>query len=271
MRALSALLLFTPALVMPAQVQLEMPRAGGVGQAATFSTQYKTILPHVVFGGGWHNRFVFVNYAGNTASVRLYFYGNDGSAMPVPIKQFGTDTYVDVYLQGWGTKVIETDESRRDTLHEGWAKAVVSCSSTPCEDIVMFGIFATVPAPGNPAYEATVFASDSRSNMTMVPFDNRDGFTTGIAVAAHNCAASDPDVRIDFKYADEPGGTFYQFQVPMKCPGHISFSLSAFNAKSLNRMGFVQVFSSRASVAALALLFNPDGPYTTIPPSEYIP
>ena len=126
---------------------------------------------------------------------------------------------MDVYLQGWGTKVIETDESRRDTLHEGWAKAVVSCSSTPCEDIVMFGIFATVPAPGNPAYEATVFASDSRSNMAMVPFDNRDGFTTGIAVAAHNCTASDPDVRIDFKYADEPGSTFYQFQVPMKCPG----------------------------------------------------
>jgi hypothetical protein len=272
MRVVSALLLLVSVLAMPAQAQLAAV-GGGSRQAATFVGQYKTILPHVVFGGGWHNRFVFVNYNGTTASVRLYFYGNGGSALTVPIKQFGTAaTYVDVYLQGWGTRVIETNESSGDALQQGWAKAVVSCTTTPCEDVIVYGVFATAEVPGYPVFEATVFAGDSRSTMAMFPFDNRDGFVTGIAIVAHTCTATDPNVRINFKYGDDPGNTFYQFQVPMTCPGHTSFSLPAFNSLSQNQLGFVEVFSHNASVSAIALLFNPKGgAHTTIPPSEYIP
>jgi hypothetical protein len=271
MRAVSALLLLLSVFGVPAQAQEASATAGGPRQA-TFVSQYKTILPHLVFGGGWHNRFMFVNYNGNTVSVRLYFYGSDGSALAVPIKQFGTYTAVDVYLQGWGTRVIETDESPGDALHQGWAKAVVSCSSTTCEDVVIYGVFATAEVPGYPVFEATVFAGDSRSTDVMFPFDNRNGFSTGIAIVAHTCTASDPDVRINFKYADDPGNTFYQYQVPMKCPGHTSFSLPDFNSTSQNRLGFVEVFSHSASVSAIALLFNPHGgAHTTIPASEYIP
>jgi hypothetical protein len=272
MGAIGALFLLVSVLAMPAQAQEASASAGGSRQAATFVGQYKTILPHVVFGGGWHNRFMFVNYNGTTASVRLYFYGNDGSALTVPIKQFGSYSAVDVYLQGWGTRVIETDESPGDALHQGWAKAVVSCSSTTCEDVVIYGVFATAEVPGYPVFEATVFAGDSRSTDVMFPFDNRNGFLTGIAIVAHTCTASDPDVRINFKYADDPSNTFYQYQVPMKCPGHTSFSLPDFNSTSQNRLGFVEVFSHSASVSAIALLFNPHGgAHTTIPASEYIP
>lgn len=272
MRAHFAFLLLVPVLAMPVQAQLSAATADSPRQA-TFVSQIKTILPHVVFGGGWHNRFVFVNYNGSTVWVRLYFYGNDGNAMAVPIKLFGNAaTYVDVPVQAWGTQVIETDESASDALKQGWAKAVVSCSPTTCTDVVIYGVFATAEVPGYPVFEATVFAGDSRSTMAMFPFDNRNGFSTGIAIAAHTCTAPDPDVRIDFKYADDPGSTFYQYQVPMTCPGHTSFSLPAFNSLSQGRLGFVEAFSHSASVSAIALLFNPKGgAHTTIPASEYIP
>ena len=190
MRAISALFLLLPVLAAPVQAQVESAIAGGPKQATFANSQYKTILPHVVFGGGWHNRFTFVNYNGTTASVRLYFYGNDGSALTVPIKQFGSATYVDVYLQGWGTRVIETDESSGDTLHQGWAKAVVSCSSATCSDVVIDGVFATAVTPGYPVFEATVFAGDSRSTDVMFPFDNRDGHL--LLPAGFQCDFSKP-------------------------------------------------------------------------------
>ena len=102
MRALSALLLFTPALVMPAQVQVEMPRAGGAGQAATFASQYKTILPHVVFGGGWHNKFIFVNYTGSTALGSVVFLRErrQRNASPDQAVRHGQPTWMSTFRAG---------------------------------------------------------------------------------------------------------------------------------------------------------------------------
>jgi hypothetical protein len=272
MRAVSALLLLLSVFGVPAQAQVASATADGPRQAS-FVSQYKTILPHVVFGGGWHNRFMFVNYNSNTASVRLYFYGNDGSALAVPIKQFGTYTEVDVYLQGWGTRVIETDESPGDALQQGWAKAVVSCGSTTCADVVIYGVFATAEVPGYPVFEATVFAGDSRSTNALFPFDNRNGFSTGIAIVARCTAPDTRSVYVNLRFADA-ASDLSQHTLTMRCQGHTSFSLPDFDSSSQNRLGFVEVATSSSDlwVSAIALLFDPrGGAHTTIPASEYIP
>lgn len=262
MRALIALLLLVPVLAAPAQAQ-------------ALVSQYKTILPHLVFGGGWHNRFMFVNYTGNPVSVRLSFYGDNGSALTVALSEphgriRGVANCVDVDLAGYGARMLETNESSSAALSQGWA--VADCGSATCANVAIYGVFATAEVADYLVFEATVFAGDSRSTMAVFPFDNRNSFVTGVAIATHTCAAANPDVRIDFKYADDSGNMFYQYQVSMPCPGHASFTLASFNPISQDRLGYVEVFSNSASVSAIALLFNPKGrAHTTIPVSEYIP
>ena len=269
MRATSALLLLLPALAMPAQAQVGSASAGGPRQAY-YVSQYKTILPHIAFGGGWHNRFTFVNHNATTVGVRLYFYGDDGSALAVPIKQVATATFVDVTLQGYESRTIETGENPGDALHQGWAKALVTCGSTTCEDVLIYGIFATAEVAGYPVFEATVFAGDSRTVSAIIPFDNRNGFITGIAVALR-CTASGPrNFYFDLWFADAPS-TESQHTLTMQCPGHTSFSLPDFDSSSKNRMGFVEVSrsSSDMQLSAIGLLFNPHGgAHTTIPTTE---
>lgn len=258
MRSIAALLLLSVS-TMPARAQ-------------TFIDQYKTVLPHVVFGGGWHNKFVVANYNSVTASVRLHFYGEDGRPLSVPIKQFGTDSVVDVILGATDVRVIETDESPGDSLHQGWVEAEVLCMySSTCKDVAVYGIFSTAEVPGHPVFDATVFASDSRSEAVVIPYDNRNGFSTGIALVARVCAAAFVTLQVSL-YPTNANRT--SFLLAMNCPGHMSASLPDWVTSTRNTMGLFNVFpvSRGAKVSAIGLLFDPrGGAHTTIPASESIP
>lgn len=275
MGAILALLLLVSGLALPARAQVATATAGGSSRAS-FVSQYQRVVPHVVFGGGWHNRFVLANYSETSATVRLNFYGDDGNALAVPIKQSGTNSVLDVLVPGLGARTIETDESPGDALRQGWAMAYVFCGgSTTCENVAIYGIFATAEVPGYPVFEATVFSGDSRTTGTMLPFDNRNGFSTGIAIAARCSVLTLRSVYVAIYYADEPAGTpGHQYAITMTCQGHTSFSLADFEPRSQHRAGLVLVSSSSSDlwVSAIGLLFNPKGgAFTTIPASESVP
>ncbi len=175
---------------MRAIVSLFMLAAGFAAQAQTYIDMYQTIIPHVVHGAGWRNRFVVANYNSSQVSVKLYFYGNDGTAMSLPIKNYGVTSQVNVTVAATNVVVLETMEAAGDILYEGYAIAEPTCSTATCPDIAVYGVFSTVETPGYPVFEASVLASDSRATQAVIPFDNRDGFTTGVAVAAHACTGS---------------------------------------------------------------------------------
>ena len=211
-------------------------------QAQIYVSPTRTILPHLAYGGGWHNRFMSTNYNSTAVTVRLYFYGNDGSALTVPLQEAGGSAIaptsdLDVALAAYGTRVIETNERRGSALSQGWA--VADCGSATCQNVSINGVFATAAMPG-PVFEATIFASDSTATNVAFPFDNRDGFVTGVAITARDCMSSNPGVSLALRCADDPANVSYR-NVSMMCPEHTSFSLPDLVPASKNRMGQVYV------------------------------
>jgi hypothetical protein len=256
-------------------------------QAETYIDEHKTIVPHVVYGAGWRNRFFIANYNAAQVSVRLRFFSNNGTAMSLPLESYGVSSQVDVVVPAYNSVTLDTLEQAGAVLYEGYATATFSCSFSPCEDIAVYGVFSTVETPGFPVFEATVPASDSRAFQSVLPFDNRNGFVTGLAVAAHTCTGSthtfqlrivrnsvimsgiDTMSGLDPKLAIAP--TIYPFQ--MSCPGHTSFALPSFITATQGHSGIVIVEDgeSNAKLGVVGLLFNPKGgAHTTIPAGERI-
>lgn len=271
-RAAAALTLLA-AMAVPASAEPPARVAGATGERAAYNYigRYRTVLPHLVFGAYWHTKITFVNLGGNPVTVPVNFYDDAAKPLSVPIRNYGTLTYVEVYVPAYSTRTIETNETPSDPLKVGFARAAIQCPSGGCDNLLVYGTFGTVAVPGRADFEATLFAADSRSPMGTLAFDNRNGFITGVAVSAYDCTGTDPRVLIDFKYDDEVGNTFHQFAIPMSCPGHTQFALPDFNLKSQGRSGYVQVFSNEANVGVVGLLFNPNGgAFTTLPVVEYL-
>jgi hypothetical protein len=260
------------ALALGASAQEALRPASGERGAYNYIGRNRTVIPHLAYGGYWHTKITLVNLSGYPLTVSIYFYNDAATAVAVPIRNYGALTFVEVYVPAFATRTIETNEQPGDPLKVGWARGTIQCPSGGCDQVLMYGTFGTVNVAGRPDFEATLFAADSRGVMGSLAFDNQRGFSTGVAVAAYDCTGANPDVRINFKYDDTPGSTFYQYVVPMSCPGHTQFSLPDFNPVSQGRAGYVQVFSNQAKVYVIGLLFNPNGgAFTTLPVVEYLP
>ncbi len=268
---------------MKSILSLFLLAAGFGAQAQTYIDQYQTIIPHVVHGAGWRNRFVIGNYNSIQMTVQLRFFGNDGTAMSLPIKNHGVSSVLTVQVPAYDSLVLETQEPAGSVLYEGYATAEFVCLVGTCADVAVYGVFSTVETPGYPVFEASVLAGDSRSTQAVIPFDNRDGFITGIAVAAHTCTGSTHDFQLRalggsiVVPADLSGKvitTVPTYSFKMSCPGHKSLSLPDVVSATKGKKGVIIVEdgNSNAQLSAVGILFNPKGgAHTTIPAAEKVP
>ncbi len=259
MRAIVAMFFLALAAVAPVQAQ-------------TYVNQYKTIIPHIAYGAGWQNRFVVANYNAQRMRFQLSFYGNDGTALALPLKSFGTYSTIDRYVNEMAMEVIET-ETPGDTLSEGYAIVTLECPGPVCADVSVYGVFATVQTATYPVFEASVMASDSRATKVVLPYYNKNSFITGIAVAAHTCTGSSHAFRMKITDSDEFPTATHDFSFTMSCPGHKSFALPTEVSFTAGKRGVVLIddANSGAQLSAVGILFNPNGgAHTTLPVSEAI-
>ncbi len=225
------------------------------------------ILPQFVDSGEWKTSIFLTNLDGTKEIFyRFAFVTDTGNAMLVPIVGFtgplagGTGSLP----IGWSV-TIET-QGTSPALQQGWV--VITTYDRPPDQpgaqvtqdkIGGMAIFRQRIA-GRPDLEAVVPLSPRNETRFVMLFDNRVGFSTGIAwLNPDPSAAASVQVTIQTQDAQLIRGDF--FNLP---PGNkLVFSMPERYPETNGRQGRIVVSVTGTRFSALGLRFNPTGAFTS--------
>jgi len=138
------------------------------------------------------------------------------------------------------------------SLLQGWAEV----ASTGRLGVTT--IFRSV-IPGRPDSEGTVTGVSSGSRITL-PFDNTQGFVTGVAVANTNPSQS-LTISLTFQFDDgsEISGSLF-----LTAHAHTAFVLPTRFSSTAGARGSILFTASSPDVTVVGLRFNPNGSFTSL-------
>jgi hypothetical protein len=218
-----------------------------VGQSLT--------IPHIVDGAGWQSTIVLTNMSANAASATLVFHKETGGGNTGP----WTPTFQEVVstsgltMAGGSTLFLHTTGKASDPLSQGWAELNADAGVT---GYVVF----TIRVPGRQDQEGTAPAATA-SNRILVPYDDSNGFVTGIAVT--NPTGSAQTLSVGFRTTS--GGVAVNTLPAIPAGGHMSFVLSQQFPVINGHEGLAEFYSSSGNVSMIALRFNPTSSFTAAP------
>jgi len=212
-------------------------------------------IPHIVDGGGWQSTIVLTNMSANAASATLVFHketggGNTGPWTPAFQEVVSTSGLA---MAGGSTLFLHTTGKASDPLSQGWAELNADPGVT---GYVVF----TIRVPGRQDQEGTAPAA-SASNRMLVPYDDANGFVTGIAVT--NPTGTSQTLSVGFRTTT--GGVSVNSLPPIPPGGHVSFVLSQQFPVILGHEGLAEFYSSSGNISMIALRFNPTSSFTAAP------
>jgi sugar lactone lactonase YvrE len=217
------------------------------------------VLAHIAAGGGWTTTLYLANTSGGQIAVSLAFHADDGSALSLPVNvtllgatQSVTAPSVYAIVNNHATLVIDTGSQLAATV-TGWVDVQ---SSGSLSGFAVFGTTQNGAASSGTSPLQTQFFPQFE-----LPYDNRAGFVTAVAVANLTAAAT----TITATAWDSTGVQIAQQSIPLAANGHTSFLLPAQISATGNIQGIVQFQSSSGSLGGVGLLVNPQGSFTTIP------
>lgn len=214
-------------------------------------------IPHVVDGGGWQSTIVLTNMSANSASATLVFHKE------IPNTKGTTQPWTPIFVEGISPSGITLAGSSTLFLHttatdsatsEGWAELNADAGVT---GYVVFRLRAS----GRPDQEGTVPAA-TPSSRVLVPYDDANGFVSGIAVA--NPTGTAQTLSVGFRTTDGLVKVT-PFPDPIPPGGHRSFGLSAIFSFIKGHAGLAEFSTSTGNISMTALRFNPTSSFTAAP------
>ena len=229
--------------------------SGGMQPAATFG--------QVISGGSWKTTLTLVNVSSAPAAGKLIFWGPDGQPLLLPLAFPGTGgrasttaSSIECSLDPGATFVVESEALDALDTKVGWVELQAA------KEVIGFAVLRMELAPDRNA-EAMLAFEQREGTAFLLPYDNSNGFQTGIAVTNQS-----PDSPADLTLVlrDEAGSTLSTESLPLPVRGHTSFSVGdKYNVLS-GRRGTVEVRSSSGSrMNVLGLRFSPSGSFTSVP------
>ncbi len=208
-------------------------------------------IAHIAEGGGWKTALTVVNLQETAQRLTVKFWSDSGRELPLPIAGVGTysGVYFDLPANGSGT--LETTGAGTAVL-TGWISIEGAASG--------FGAMAVFRSSGagRPDFEATSPMRFTPAKKSVVTFDNRNGFATGIALANFDSKPNSPGLT----FRDGEGKTILSTTVAMGTGEHTAFSLVDKFPSLAGAVGTLEISSE--GVTALGLRFNPSGSFTSI-------
>ena len=226
------------------------PVVSGTGDTNDVTTRS---IPQISDGNGWKTTLFLVNPGNNPVPFSIAFWDptTPGALLNLPILGVGTlSEYSDVIPAG-GMRTIETP-GIADSLVQGWAEIV---SSGPIAGTVAFA------QTGSGAdVEASMQIQPAPGENFMLPFDNTDGYTTGMAFLDADqsnwtglvIVRDENGQKLDIEYF-EMGGNVYQ-----------TFPLTDQFPSTNGIRGTIEFLG--VSVSALEYRVNPFGAFTLLTP-----
>jgi hypothetical protein len=229
--------------------------SGGMQRAATFG--------QVISGGSWKTTLTLVNVSSAPATAKLNFWGPDGQPLLLPLAFPGaggrpstTDSSIEFSLDPGATFVVESEALEAPDTQVGWVELQAS------KEVTGFAVLRLKLAPDRDA-EAMLAFEQRAGAAFLLPYDNSNGFQTGIAVTNQS-----PDAPADLTLVlrDEAGSTLSTESLSLPVRGHTSFSIGDKYSALSGRRGTVEVRSTSGSrVNVLGLRFSPFGSFTSVP------
>jgi len=243
-------------------------RPGPRPNVSSLTTFYNQIVPLVVVGDGWSQRFVFLNVDDKLPVVgTLQFYTKDGQPWQVQMKDQGTASIFLVNLQPGQTALFET-VVKTTSQQLGWAS--LQLTSQGMGDVFGQTIFRKQTA-GLPDFMCSMVLGGLGFAKMSAFFDNTGGNYTGMGILSGEiCSACQPtQFKVTVKGLD--GSTISQRTITQNLGALYWMNLAADFPETAGRMGtftveIVQQYST--ILTGVSLQFSANGAFTVITPFE---
>jgi hypothetical protein len=216
----------------------------------TFDFTSALRVAQIVEGLNWKTLFIIINLDSVPASYRFRFWDDNGNSLLLPLVN-SSPGKLDGTLAVGGIVFAETPGTSSSLL-QGWAEV----ASTGRLGVT--AIFRSV-IPGRPDSEGTVTGVSSGSRITL-PFDNTQGFVTGVAVANTNASQS-LTISLTFQFDDgsEISGSLF-----LPAHAHVAFALPTRFSVTAGARGSILFSASSPDITVVGLRFNPNGSFTSL-------
>ncbi|MEP7362868.1 MAG: hypothetical protein ABI972_06400 [Acidobacteriota bacterium] len=224
-----------------------------IGRATTAAVQPSDqVFPHIAVGGGWRTTIVIVNIGTPATNFELRFYGQDGKPLPVtfsnpPLGEIITTTSVQGRLTPGASFHYEIVDS--GPLRTGWATLAYDSAQTRIGGYATFRQTVT----GRPDFEALVPLSALDDYKFFMPFDNRPGVATAMAIANPDPTRS---ITVTLQFLDIDGKLIRTESLLLPPLGQTSFSIAERFTPLAGQVGTIYAQGSLDRLSALGLRFN---------------
>jgi hypothetical protein len=153
--------------------------------------------------------------------------------------------------------VLET--TGEGDLSQGWAELAFN----PQTGIVGGSAIFRQTVAGRPPFEAVAPLSNLFDRSVTIPFDNSEGFSTGLAIV--NGSFRSPS-RVSAEFRNETGTVVLIESFDIPASGQVVFSLPVRFPATAQRRGSVSLISNTDYMSVLGLRFHPGGAFTSLLP-----
>jgi len=228
-------------------------QSGSLSRAGTLS--------HIAAGGSWDTTIWLINNSSTAINIEMDLHADDGTALSLPLAvtehgstQSITTAKLSHDIQSNTALMISAGAGIASTV-TGWADILSSGA------VSGFAIFRTTCSTCTPS-EGTVPLQTAAQAALVVPYDNTQGFVTGVALANLSSTAASITATI----WDEFGNRLGAPTIALPASGHTSFvATSTLPVTAANR-GIIQFQNSAGNaIDGLGLRFSPYGTFTSVP------
>ncbi len=227
------------------------------------------VLPHIATGGGWETVVVIVNLSSTGLDFTQSFYDDYGRPMNVTLRTYPdgkliTTSATKGYLPAHASFNFSLFDSTSYT-QVGWATLEYDSSKGRLGGYSAFRLKA-----GGVINEGLVPLSSYDDTEFMMPFDNLEGFATGLALCNPGANMS---VHATILALDLNGNQIAKDTVTIPPSGHTAYVLTDRMPSLAGRTGTLVVDGDTTRLSAVGIRMNVAGgmTFTSIPVMNWIP
>lgn len=206
---------------------------------------------HVVDATSFSTQFMIVNLDSAPVSFQFRFWDDNGNALKFPIQEGAAGELAGSLAPGGITLAQSPGNSA--TLMQGSAEVASNGRIS-----VLANLYRSSGSGGTDA-EASVQAAPSAASV-MLPFDNTQGYATGVAVTNTNATQT---IQVTVTLTPEGGSaTTNSFVLPPH--GHTAFVLATNYPSAAGARGSVRFSTAFADLAVTGLRFSPKNSFSSL-------
>jgi hypothetical protein len=207
-------------------------------------------VAQIADGASWQTQFQVINLDQNPINFAFQFWDDNGNPLALPIVNGTAGTFSGTLAVG-GTAFAETPGTA-SALSQGWANVTASGK------IGVLAIF-TQAVPGRPDSEGTVAGLPSSNHVTL-PFDNTQGYATGVAVANTNATSA---LGITLTFQTDTGAVSTGSLV-LAPNAHTAFVLTSQFPALAGLRGSIVFTAPTPDISIVGLRFSPTNSFTSL-------